>query len=191
VGGDISLDGLRRLHPTAATGGVRRLRDGVVEDEAVFAYRGPARWRVRHRSGEEIVVDGEDWWTRAGEAAPWHHDRADPGETVHHNGDLQAMLFPGRLPAVADAGSVITSQEPRADGGRRLAIGHREPVEGVVTADVSPDGHLVRLEAREGGVVVIELTVDSWEPPAAELFDPRTDWTPGAQEGWGQRGTAL
>lgn len=174
MSGDLSLDDLRRLHPHAASGRVRRLRDGVVEDEAEFAYLGPARWRVRHRSGEEIVVDGEDWWTRGAETAPWHHDRADPGETVYHNGHLRAMLFPALLPAVADARSVITRQEPLADGGRRLLISHREPVEGVVTADVSPDGHLVRFEGREDdAVVVLELHVDSWEPPSAEVFDPQ------------------
>lgn len=178
MSGDISLDELRRLHPHAATGRVRRLRDGLVEDEAEFAYLGPARWRVRHRSGEEIVVDGEDWWTRGAQTAPWLHDRADPGETPHHSGDLQAMLFPGRLPAVYDSRSVVTSQEPLGDGGRRLVVHHREPVDGETTLDVSPDGHLMRLEGREGGVVVIELDVDSWEPPAAELFDPQAPWAP-------------
>lgn len=179
MSGDISLDELRRLHPHAASGRVRRLRDGVVEDEAAFAYLGPARWRVRHASGEEIVVDAEKWSTRTEPSAPWHHDRADPGETVHHNGHLQAMLFPGLLPAVSGRRSVITSQEPLGDGGRRLVISYREPVDGVMTVDVDPDGHLTRLEGGDDGVVVLELDVDSWEPPEPDVFDPRVEWTPG------------
>jgi len=173
---EITLHELRNLRPGAASGAVRRLLDGVVQDEAAFLFAAPARWRVRHRNGEEIVVRDEDWWTRSGPMATWSHDRAEPGATPHHNGYLQAMLFPVRLPAISDDRSVITLQEPRADGSRRLTISHGEPGDGVVTADVSPDGHLTRLEGRDDGVAVIELRVDSWEAPPSELFDPGVAW---------------
>jgi len=172
---DITLDELRTLRPRAASGTVRRLLDGTVQDEAAFVFSEPAHWRVRHRNGAEIVVRDEHWWTRSDRSAAWRHDRAEPGATPHHNGYLQAMLFPALLPAISDDGSVITQQEPRVDGGRRLTIGHREPVDGVVTADVSPDGRLTRLESRDDGVV-IELSVDSWVPVRTELFDPDAEW---------------
>jgi hypothetical protein len=111
---------------------------------------------------------------------PLSHGRAEPGITAHHNGYLQAMLFPALFPAllraISDERSVIELREPRADGGRRVEISHREPVEGTVTADVSPDGHLTRLEAGQDGVAVIELRVDSWQPPGSELFDPDVEW---------------
>jgi hypothetical protein len=177
---EITLDDLRTLRPGAAAGTVRRLLDGVVLDEAAFLFSAPALWRVRHRNGEEIVVRDEDWWSRSGRAAAWSHDRAEPGTTPHHHGYLHAMLFPALLPAIGDDGSAITRQETRPDGSRRLTISHREPVAGVVTADVSPEGHLTRIEGREngreGGRAVIELSVDSWEPVRAELFDPDAVW---------------
>lgn len=86
------------------------------------------------------------------------------------------MLFPALLPAISDGRSVITRQETRADGSRRPTISHREPVDGVVTADVSPGGQLTRLERRDDGVVVIEVSVDRWEPVGTELFDPDVEW---------------
>lgn len=173
---EVTLEELRARNPRAASGTVRRLLDGTVQDEAVFVFSAPAHWRVRHRSGEEIVVRGEDWWTRSDRTAGWSHDRAEPGTTPHHNGHLQAMLFPALLPAISDHRSVITLQELRADGSRRLTISHREPVDGVVTAEVSPAGHLTRLERREDGVVVIELSADSGEPVGTGLFDPDAEW---------------
>ena len=174
---DVTLADLRQLHPAGAVGLVRRSRDGVVEDVAAFAYREPARWRVRHLSGQEIVVRGEQWWTRgSGDVGGWSHGITDPGTEVHHNGYLQAMLFPARLPAISDAASVVTSREALANGDRRLVIAYRDPVEGTMSADVSPDGHLVRLEGEEDGVVVLELRVDSWEPPREDLFDPDVEW---------------
>jgi hypothetical protein len=68
--------------------GVRRMLDGVVQDEAAFLFSEPARWRVRHRNGEEIVVRQEDWWTRSAESVARIHDRSEPGTTPHHNGYL-------------------------------------------------------------------------------------------------------
>lgn len=174
---EITLDDLVRLRPGTASGVVRRLLDGVVQDEAAFVFSAPAHWRVRHRSGEEIVVRDGTWWTRSGRTGPWSHEEAEPGTTPHHNGYLQAMLFPSLLPAVSDDRSVITRQELRADGSRRLTVRHREPVDGELTADVSPDGRLTRLESRDDGVVVIELDVDSWAPVRPELFDPDAEWT--------------
>ena len=173
---EFTFQELRKLRPRAATGQVRRLLDGVVQDEAAFLFSEPACWRVRHRSGEEIVVRNEDWWTRSSEMAAWIHGRAEPGTAAHHSGYLQAMLVPGLLPAISDDRSVITLQEPRPDGSRRLAIKHREPVDGVVTADVSPDGYLTRLEGRDEGVAVIELRVVSVQPPRSDLFDPDVEW---------------
>jgi hypothetical protein len=95
---------------------------------------------------------------------------------VHHDGDLQAMLFPARLPAISDVRSAVTAQHALDNGDRRLTIRYHEPVEGTATADVSPDGHLVRFEGWEDGAVVVELRVDSWEPPRSELFDPYVEW---------------
>jgi hypothetical protein len=86
------------------------------------------------------------------------------------------MLFPVLLPAIGDGRSVITAQEARPDGSRQLTIRHCEPQDGVMTAEVSPDGHLSRLESRPDGVAVIELRVSSWQPPPTELFDPEAEW---------------
>jgi hypothetical protein len=171
-----TLAELRQVAPGAASGRIRRLRDGVVQDAAVFLYLAPTRWRVRHQSGTEIVVHGADWWERESAAAAWRHNRAELGTTVHHNGDLQGMLFPARLPAIGDVRSVVTAQQVLDNGDRRLTIRYREPVEGTATADVSPDGHLARFEGWENRAVVIELRVDSWDPPRNELFDPEVTW---------------
>jgi len=178
----VTLAELRQVAPGAAGGRVRRMLDGVVQDAAIFLYRAPARWRVRHQGGKELVVHGPDWWERESAAAAWRHDRAESGATVHHNGDLQGMLFPARLPAIGDVGSVVTAQQVLDNGDRRLTIRYREPVEGTATADVSPDGHLVRLEGWDDGAVVIELRVDSWEPPPSELFDPDVEWESSSDE---------
>jgi hypothetical protein len=153
-----------------------------VQDAAVFVHLGPARWRVRHRDGREIVVHGPDGWERESTSVAWRHHRAESGATVHHDGDLQAMLFPARLPAIADVRSVVTAQDVLANGDHRLTIRYREPVEGTATADVSPHGHLVRLEGWDDGVVVLELRVDSWEPPPVELFDRHVEWAPSVDE---------
>ena len=173
----ITLEQLRALSPRAGSGMVRRILDGAVQDEAAFLFSAPAHWRVRHRNGEEIVVRDEEWWARPERTAAWDHDRAEPGTTPHHNGYLQAMLVPALLPAIGDGRSVIVAQESRADGSRRLTIRHHEPVDGVMTAEVSPDGHLTRIESRDDGVVLIELHVDSWEASSTELFDPDVEWT--------------
>jgi hypothetical protein len=172
----VTLEELRQVAPDAASGRLRRSLDGEVQDEARFLYVAPARWRVRRRSGREIVVDGPDWWERESAETPWRPDRAEPAPTVHHNGELQGMLFPARLPAIGDAGSVVTAQQVLDNGDRRLTLRYREPVEGIVTADVSPDGHLVRLEGAENGAV-LELRVDSWDPPPDDLFHPDAEWT--------------
>jgi hypothetical protein len=171
----VTLAELRQAAPGAASGRLRRVLDGELQDVAVFLHLAPARWRVRHQDGKEIVVDGPDWWERESAAAAWRHDRAESGTTVHHNGALQAMLFPARLPAISDVRSAVTAQHDLDNGDRRLTIRYHEPVEGTATADVSPDGHLVRLESWEDGAV-IELRVDSWEPPRSELFDPDVEW---------------
>lgn len=172
----VTLAELRQVAPGAASGRFRRTLGGVVQDDAVFLFLAPARWRVRHKSGHEIVVHGPGWWERESAAAGWRHDRVESGTTVHHNGDLQGMLFPARLPAIGDVRSVVTAQQVLDNGVRRLTIRYREPVEGTATADVSPDRHLVRLEGWDDGAVVLELRVDSWEPPPSELFDPDVEW---------------
>jgi hypothetical protein len=172
----VTLAALRQVAADAASGRLRRTRNGVLQDAAAFLYLGPARWRVRHQSGQEIVVRGPEWWQRETAAEAWRHGRAEDGVPVHHHGDLQGMLFPARLPAIGNARSVVTDQRILDNGNRRLTIAYREPVEGTTTADVSPDGHLVRLEGGDDGVVVLELRIDSWEPPRPDLFDPDVGW---------------
>ena len=174
----VTLAQLRQVAPRAASGRLRRTCDGVVLDAVAFLYLGPTHWRVRHQNGPEIVARGPEWWERESAGAAWRHDRAEVGVAVHHNGVLQGMLFPARLPAIGDARSVVTDQRVLDDGARRLTIAYREPVEGSVIADVSPDGHLVRLEDGEDGAIVLELHLDSWGPPPVQSFDPDVEWNP-------------
>jgi hypothetical protein len=166
------VDLLESDPPRSAVGRVRRLVDGMVTDEADFAYLHPARWRVRHASGREVVSDGPDLWERETAAAEWAHDRAEHGDDVHHTGFLRAMLFPSMLPALTDRASRVTADETLPDGGRRLTVTYHEPVPGTMLVEVTPEGRLRRIEGRDDGRrSVVELTADYAAIPGPEAFD--------------------
>jgi len=145
----------------------------MVTDEAEFAYLHPARWRVRHAAGRELVSDGPDFWERETAEAEWSHLSAEHGDDVHHTGYLRAMLFPSTLPALTDRASRVAAEEPLPEGGRRLTVTYREPVPGTMLVEVTPEGRLRRIEGGDDGrVSVIELTADYATVPDAAVFEP-------------------
>jgi hypothetical protein len=60
----VTLASLRQVAPSAASGSLRRTRNGVLQDAAAFRYLGPARWRVRYQREPprpELFDPDVDW----------------------------------------------------------------------------------------------------------------------------------
>jgi len=174
-----ALTSLAGFRPEAAVGTARRLTDGREADAAAFLFLGPARWRVRHRTGEEIVVVGDTSWTRAGPGADWERQASDDGSEPHHNGYLKALLFPHLLPAVSDPGSVVVAEEWADDGSARLTVRYEFPEPGSMVLDVAPAGFVSRIEGTDGDSTVVLLMDARLDPvPDSRLFDPAVAWDP-------------
>lgn len=175
---DHPLNFIEQTPPDSAVGHVRRIVDGVVDDEADFAYLVPARWRVRHSSGKELIVDGGSVWHRVQRSSEWTYESAAHGAGVHHTGYLRGMIFPALLPPLAHQASRVIREEVSGRNMRRLWVSFEEPVVGSIIVDLSYDRRLARIEGDEHGCKVeIELVVDYTSRPEPGLFRPTTPWS--------------
>jgi len=166
--------------PRAAVGSIQRTVNDQVVDDAYFAFLSPDRWRVLRNDGSEIVVDGLTWWERSRRDAVWERKVSDVPAPPHHDGYLQAMLFPRLLPPFTDPKTVVSSEVRQPDGSLHLVMKVADPVADTWFVVVSAEGYLARLEGTDGGATsIVELTADFDQSPNPGVFDPDTPWDPG------------
>lgn len=168
---------IEQTPPGGAVGYVKRTVNGIVDDEVDFAYLASERWRVRHLSERELIVDGSRFWRRAGSSSGWIFERVEHGSGVHHTGYLKGMIFPQLLPPIAHEASRVTKEENLGENSRRLWVSFEAPVPGSLVVDVSAERRLSRIVGNEkGSVVEIEIVADYSARPALMLFLPTTAW---------------
>ncbi len=177
----MDLRAITSSRPRSAVGTARRLLDGTEIDSAVFAYRAPGSWRVRHDDGRQIVARDGLFWDRPHDAAPWERHDPLPGVTgVHHSGFLVGMLLPGRFGALTDPGAAVDTQEVLRDGTVHLVARSGPPDPVAFELWWHPSGYLSRFRfADHGAVHTYEMGADIGTAIDPAVFTPELLWPPG------------